>query len=204
MKPELIKWVSTSRTPWDNPSLDVFQQVYNQFFPNYPTTLDLKDPLCSSVRKSVLSPHNHSHLQFGQLLGSLSTFRNRIKEAAETATRTHIETVVLKRFKTPAARSKHIKEMFEYNLKCDHDPFLWRRWEVTNIPTGYKKPHQTKGAATKTTNRIKSTRVVAQASGPSKSEYCIVTTVAAVSSVWQSADHLSAASFRLFRCSPHY
>jgi len=29
--------------------MSVFQQAYDWFFPNYPTTLDMKDPLCSSV-----------------------------------------------------------------------------------------------------------------------------------------------------------
>ena len=29
MKPELIRSIATSKTPWDNPSLDIFQQAYN-------------------------------------------------------------------------------------------------------------------------------------------------------------------------------
>ena len=49
MKPELIKSIATSQTPWDNPSLDVFQQAYDWFFPNYPAMLEIKDPLCSLV-----------------------------------------------------------------------------------------------------------------------------------------------------------
>ena len=51
MKPELIRWITTSKTPWDNPSLDVFQRAYDRFFPNYPAILELKDLLCSSVRQ---------------------------------------------------------------------------------------------------------------------------------------------------------
>ena len=51
VKLELIRSIATSQTPWDNPSLDVFQQAYDRFFPNYPATLEIKDPLCSSVRR---------------------------------------------------------------------------------------------------------------------------------------------------------
>ena len=104
-------------------------------------------------------------------MGSLSSFRNKIKETAETATKAHIETVVLKRFKTRVARAKHIKEMFEYGLNREHDPFLWRHWEVTDVPTGYRKP-----TASATTTKAKKTgRIAAGSSGASKSEYCIVT-----------------------------
>ena len=49
MKPELIRSIATSKTPWDSPSLAIFQQAYDRFFPNYPATLEIKDPLCSSV-----------------------------------------------------------------------------------------------------------------------------------------------------------
>jgi hypothetical protein len=59
MKPELIRWIATSKTPWDSPSLDVFQQAYDRFFPNYPAMLELKDPLCSSVRRKCLPIAKH-------------------------------------------------------------------------------------------------------------------------------------------------
>ena len=121
-------------------------------------------------------------------------FRNKVKEAVEIATKAHIETTVLKRFKTSAACSKHIREMFEYSSNRDHDPFLWRCWEVTDVPTGYRKPTKTKGVATKTPKDPKSARLAAKGSAASKSEYCIISITALVSSVLQDADHLSTAS----------
>ena len=53
MKLELIRSIATSKTPWDSPSLAIFQQAYDGFFPNYPTTLKIKDLLCSSVCGSL-------------------------------------------------------------------------------------------------------------------------------------------------------
>jgi hypothetical protein len=120
-----------------------------------------------------------------QLSGSLSSFRNKIKETAEVTTKAHIETVVLKRFKTCGARAKHIREMFEYSLNREHDPFLWRRWEVTDIPTGYQKP-KAKATATKAK---KTARVIANSSGASKSEYHIVTIPKVDPRVSQDADY---------------
>ena len=51
MKPELIRSIATSNMPWDNPSSAIFQQAYDRSFPNYPATLEIKDQLCSSVRR---------------------------------------------------------------------------------------------------------------------------------------------------------
>ena len=59
MKPESIRWIVTSKTPWDSPSLDVFQQAYDQFFPNYPAMLKLKDPLYSLVCRKCLPIAKH-------------------------------------------------------------------------------------------------------------------------------------------------
>ena len=131
---------------------------------------------------------------FMQLSGSLSSFRNKIKETAEVTTKAHIEAVVLKWFKTRGARAKHIREMFEYSLNREHDPFLWRRWEVTDIPTGYQKP-KAKATATKAK---KTTRVIANSSGASKSEYHIVTIPKVGPHVSQDADYSHTAAFRVF------
>ena len=59
MKLELIRSIATSKTPWDSPSLAIFQQAYDRFFPNYPVTLEIKDPLCSSVHWKHLPVVKH-------------------------------------------------------------------------------------------------------------------------------------------------
>ena len=135
-----------------------------------------------------------------QLLGSLSSFRNKIKETAETATKVHIETVVLKPFKTCSARAKHIREMFEYSSNREHDPFLWRRWEVTDVPTGYRKPITSATAA----KAKKTARIAVNGSGASKSEYCIVAIPQINPRVPQNTHHLHAASLRVLRFTTHH
>ena len=49
VKPELIRHICTSETPWDTPPLNVFQESYNCFFSHFPVVLDSKDPLCTAV-----------------------------------------------------------------------------------------------------------------------------------------------------------
>ena len=49
VKPELIRRVCTSETPWDTPPLSIFQESYDHFFSNFPAVLDFKDPLCTAV-----------------------------------------------------------------------------------------------------------------------------------------------------------
>ena len=58
--------------------------------------------------------------------------------------KSHIEEIVLKNLKTPVACAQHIREMFAYNLKREYDPFLWCCWQVSNVPSGYKKLKKTK------------------------------------------------------------
>ena len=105
------------------------------------------------------------------LTGSLSSFYNKIKETAETTTKAHIETIVLKQFKTHVAHAKHIKEMFKYSLNHECNPFLWRYWEVTDVPTSYQKPI-TGAMAVKAK---KTWWIMVGSLGASKLEYCVVT-----------------------------
>ena len=135
-----------------------------------------------------------------QLLGSLSSFRNKIKETAETATKVHIETVVLKPFKTCPARAKHIREMFEYSSNREHDPFLWHRWEVTDVPTGYRKPITSAMAA----KAKKTAQIAVNSSGASKSEYCIVAIPQINLRVPRNTHDLHTASLRVFCLATHH
>ena len=88
--------------------------------------------------------------------------------------------------------------MFEYSSKREHDPFLWRRWEVTNVATGHKNLKKTK-----TTKKVQSARVAAKVLGTSKSEYCIVR-ITMLSSILWGADHLATDQLGIFRFPPYY
>ena len=135
-----------------------------------------------------------------QLLGSLSLFCNKIKETTETATKAHIETVVLKPFKTCSARAKHIREMFKYSSNRKHDPFLWHHWEVTDVPTGYQKPITSATAA-----KAKKTMWIAVNSlGALKSEYCIVAIPQINLCMPWNTHHLHTASLRVFCFTTHH
>ena len=134
-----------------------------------------------------------AHSRSVQLIGSLGTFRNKIKEIAEVATKSYIEDTVLKRFKTPDARAKYISEMFAYNSKHEHDPFLWRRWQVSDVPTGYKKSKTTKATVT-TSTKTKSARITAKDPKASKSQYCVVIIVLILSSIPRGAEIVAIAS----------
>ena len=135
-----------------------------------------------------------------QLSGSLSSFHNKIKETVEVTTKAHIKTIVLKWFKTHRAHAKHIREMFKYSLNCEHNPLLWRCWEVMDIPTGYQKP-KAKATATKAK---KTTQVIVNSSGASKLEYHIITIPKVNPCVSQDADYSHTASFRVFCFVTHH
>ena len=135
-----------------------------------------------------------------QLLGSLSSFHNKIKETTETATKAHIETMVLKPFKTCSAHAKHIREMFEYSLNREHDPFLWRHWEVTDIPTGYRKPITSAMAA----KAKKTAWIAVNGLGASESEYCIAAIPQINPRMLRNTHHLHAASLRVFHFTTHH
>ena len=124
----------------------------------------------------ILTNGSITHPCFSQLVGSLGTFRNKIKEAAEATAKFHIKEVVLKCFGNPVSRAQCIKEMFTYNLKHEHDPFLWRRWQVSDVPTGYKKPRKTKAAPT-TPAPPKSSRIASKDPKAPTSQYCVVSVI---------------------------
>lgn len=137
-----------------------------------------------------------------QLVGSLGTFRNKIKEAAETTAKSHIEEVVLNCFKTPITRAQHIKEMFAYNSKHKNNPFLWRHWQVSDVPTGYKKPKKAKTTSTVST-QPKSTRIAAKDLKAPTSQYRVVSSISKLSSILHGTHITTIASGGVFCFSPH-
>ena len=89
VKPELIRWVCTSETPWDTPPLSVFQESYDRFFSHFPAVLDSKDPLCTAVRQPhLLTTQSLTHVPCScqGALGHFKTRSRRLRKLSQNFT----------------------------------------------------------------------------------------------------------------------